>query len=248
MCFHSYVFLQINISVHFYGQMFFSSCTIWVYWKLVNVSPGSGRAPKGCQTGVGWPYTKRETGVNALTDQGVSLLSLLEKFMSSALKTDVAKWLNQSWRIPSAVFVLDAAPQTKFSLSNKFSRNLGSMTKRSMHVYSNLRKHTIGFFVKSFGERRTNMVLTAGPSPGFSSRGAKNQEEPKPEGGPILKIQYWMYAATEGPNVKWGGTDFKWGGRAPLAPPLATDLIDSRLLLAVKGSSHLCTLCPGRLS
>jgi len=20
-----------------------------------------------------------------------------------------------------------------------------------------------------------------------------------------------MYAATEGPNVKWGGTDFKWG-------------------------------------
>jgi len=27
-----------------------------------------------------------------------------------------------------------------------------------------------------------------------------------------------MYAATMGPNVKWGGTDFKWGGRAPLAP------------------------------
>ena len=28
-----------------------------------------------------------------------------------------------------------------------------------------------------------------------------------------------MYAATGEPNVKWGGTDFKWGGRAPLAPP-----------------------------
>jgi len=33
-----------------------------------------------------------------------------------------------------------------------------------------------------------------------------------------------MYAATRGSNVKWGGTDFKWGGRAPLAPPLATAL------------------------
>jgi len=51
------------------------------------------------------------------------------------------------------------------------------------------------------------------------------------EGGPkirrwghILKIQYWMYAATSGPNVKWGGTDIKLGGRAPLASPLATAL------------------------
>ena len=33
-----------------------------------------------------------------------------------------------------------------------------------------------------------------------------------------------MYAATRGSNVKWGGTDFKWGGRAPLATPLATTL------------------------
>jgi len=34
-----------------------------------------------------------------------------------------------------------------------------------------------------------------------------------------------MYAATGGPNVKWGGTNFKWGDRAPLAPPLATTLL-----------------------
>jgi len=32
------------------------------------------------------------------------------------------------------------------------------------------------------------------------------------QGGHIFKIQYWMYAATGGPNLKWGGTDFKWGG------------------------------------
>ena len=54
----------------------------------------------------------------------------------------------------------------------------------------------------------------AGPSPGFSrrggqkpKRGAKNQKR-----GHIFKIQYWMYAATGGPNAKWAGTDFKCGG------------------------------------
>jgi len=32
-----------------------------------------------------------------------------------------------------------------------------------------------------------------------------------------------MYAATGGPNVKWGGTDFKWGGQwYPLATALGT--------------------------
>jgi len=42
--------------------------------------------------------------------------------------------------------------------------------------------------------------------------GAKHQK-----GGHIFKIQYWMYAATGRPNVKWRGTNFKWGA-APLAP------------------------------
>ena len=57
--------------------------------------------------------------------------------------------------------------------------------------------------------------------------GAKNQK-----GGHIFKIQYWIYAATGEPNVKWGGADFKWGGRAPLAPA-GDDL-----------STHLATTCP----
>jgi len=34
---------------------------------------------------------------------------------------------------------------------------------------------------------------------GKSEGGAKNQQ-----GGHILKILYWMYATTRGPNVKWG--------------------------------------------
>ena len=57
----------------------------------------------------------------------------------------------------------------------------------------------------------------------------------KPEGGGhIFKIQYWMYAATGRPNVKWGGTDFKWGGREPLAPPLATVLSLSEIYMLIK--------------
>jgi len=44
------------------------------------------------------------------------------------------------------------------------------------------------------------------------------------KGGHIFKIQFWMYAATGGPNVKWEGTNFKWGVRASLAHPLATTL------------------------
>jgi len=56
---------------------------------------------------------------------------------------------------------------------------------------------------------------------------AKNQKEgPKTRRvGHIFKILYWIYAAIRGPNVKWGSTDFIWGGRAPLAPPLATALM-----------------------
>ena len=74
-------------------------------------------------------------------------------------------------------------------------------------------------------------VGAAGPSPRFSSRGGtKNQK-----GGHILKILYWMYAAARGPNVKWGDTDFKWGGRAPLPPPLATALRSRQFLFRCKG-------------
>ena len=54
----------------------------------------------------------------------------------------------------------------------------------------------------------------AGPSPGFRSRGGQKTEggSENRKGSQIFEILYWMYAATRGPNVKWGGTDFKWGG------------------------------------
>jgi len=49
--------------------------------------------------------------------------------------------------------------------------------------------------------------MYAGPAPEFSSSGGSKTRRrgQKPEGGRhIFKIQYWIYAATGGPNVKWG--------------------------------------------
>jgi len=73
---------------------------------------------------------------------------------------------------------------------------------------------------------RLTLALTPGPSPGCSSRrgqkperGAKNQK-----GGHIFKIQYWMYAATGGPNLKWVGHRFQMGGAGHHRSPLATAL------------------------
>jgi len=60
--------------------------------------------------------------------RGIALLSLLEKCMPKVLKEDVERYLNLSWRIPCSGFVLTVVLQTKFSLSNKFSRNLGCMS------------------------------------------------------------------------------------------------------------------------
>jgi len=42
----------------------------------------------------------------------------------------------------------------------------------------------------------------AGPPPGFSSRGEKTGGAKIQKGGHIFKIQYWLYVATGGPNVK----------------------------------------------
>jgi len=47
----------------------------------------------------------------------------------------------------------------------------------------------------------------------LAAGGAKNQK-----GGHILKIKYWMYAATDGPNVKWEGQRFQMGGPGTTGP------------------------------
>jgi len=58
----------------------------------------------------------------------------------------------------------------------------------------------------------------------LAAGGVKNQEGPKNRrGSHIFKIQYWMYAATRGPNVKWGAPILN-GGPGTTAPPLATAL------------------------
>jgi len=89
------------------------------------------------------------------------------------------------------------------------------------------------YSVRSHFTSRGSVSFNPGPSPGFSSRVSKNQKErQKPAGGHIFKIQYWMYVATKGPNVKWGGPDLKWEP-GTLAPPLAKALIQPRSTLII---------------
>jgi len=57
-----------------------------------------------------------------------------------------------------------------------------------------------------------------GPSPGFSSRGGQ-----KLEGGPHFKNTVLDVCSNQGAKREMGGTDFKWGGRAPLPLPAGDD-------------------------
>ena len=76
------------------------------------------------------------------------------------------------------------------------------------------------------------------PSPGFSSRG-----EPKTRrGGHIFKIQYWIYVATGGPNVKWGGTDFKCGAGHHCPPRWRRPCV-YRIALLTLGTLHCLCVC-----
>jgi len=79
----------------------------------------SGRKTKDWQCKVIIPIHKKG---NLTTGPPLSLASL-EKCMPSALKKDAAKQLNQSWMIPSSVFVVAVALQTKCSLSSKYKKS-----------------------------------------------------------------------------------------------------------------------------
>jgi len=73
-----------------------------------------------------------------------------------------------------------------------------------------------------------------------SSLGCISRWGQKPQGGaknlkgvPHLKIKVLDVCSNRWATHEMGGTDFKWGGRAPLAPPLATTLYTARSVLAL---------------
>ena len=110
----------------------------------------------------------------------------------------------------------------KFVLLSPFSNNMSQFPENPC-------VQTASQFVMHFPERfkmlclasdvlYVEFALETGPSPGFSSRGAKNQKR-----GHIFKIQYWMYAAPGGPNVN-GRHRFQMGRAGTTGPPLATAL------------------------
>jgi len=134
-----------------------------VLWltRVCQVAWCAGRARKDGQIGVIIPIHKKGDRSELTNYRGISLLSIPGKVYAKHLKQDAEKLLNQNWMIPSAVLVPDVALQTKFSLSSKFSKNLGSMPWTSAHVLSTSRKHTTGFLVKNFWRCCGSTVSTA---------------------------------------------------------------------------------------
>jgi len=83
---------------------------------------------------------------------------------------------------------------------------------------SKLNDYSVGYKTSDIGQKdyylnqaRRQDLAAGGPKTRWS--GPKTKRE-----GHIFQIQYWMYAATGGANVKWGGSDFKSGGRTTLPP------------------------------
>ena len=94
------------------------------------------------------------------------------------------------------------------------------------HLPSSYRPVSLTCNVCTFFEKmivcRLNWFIEhlTGPSPGFRSRRPKTKKRAENQEGEghIFKIQYWMYAATGGPNVKWGAT-ISNGGSGHHCPP-----------------------------
>ena len=89
--------------------------------------------------------------MNALITGVLLFLTSLEKYMRSTLK----KMLQNSQTVRA---VSTVAIQTKLSFSNKFSRNLGSRPKMSIHVSSTWRILRPGSFWKALGSVAGNGV------------------------------------------------------------------------------------------
>ena len=73
---------------------------------------------------------KKEDSSEWTNYRGISLPSLPGRVHAMMPR----KQLNESWMIPSAVFVAAVAQQTEFALSRKFSRNVGSIPKLTCFV------------------------------------------------------------------------------------------------------------------
>ena len=90
------------------------------------------------------------------------------------------------------------------------------------------------------------VVVMTGPSPGFSSaggggkktEGAKNQK-----GVPYFWNTVLDICSNQGAKCEMGDTYFKWGGRALLAPPLATALGDDKAFAPLHGNVQIALLC-----
>jgi len=83
----------------------------------------------------------------------------------------------------------------------------------------------------------------AGPSPEFRSRGGQKPGGVKNQkGGPHFSNAVLDVCSNRWAKREMGGTDFKWGDRSPLSPPLVTALDSSyKNALCCQQYSQVCS-------
>ena len=124
---------------------------VWCAWRI----------QKDWQTGRIIPIHVKGDRVESINYRGISILSLLGNLYANLPREKMTRnnWTNTKGY--HANFVLAIKVQCKFSLTSKFSRNLGSMPKMATLVSSTSPRHTIGSLEKSFGECCGRTVLKA---------------------------------------------------------------------------------------
>ena len=126
--------------------------------QLCQVAWKYGQTPRDWQAGVIFPIFKKGDRKQYIYYREISLLSFPEKVYTKCLKK-CRKIVESKLETASAVFVRVAEPRTRSSLWSKSSRNLGSMTKISLHVLSILKKHMTEFLGVKFGRFYGNMAF-----------------------------------------------------------------------------------------
>ena len=142
------------------------------------------------------------------------------------MRIDVVTWcyvFHNFLTLSSLLFITVTQP-TEVASSSHLIRTAGisilqinsrvSYKEYKRHDFPTLKQNNLCSTIKTPRFSFYSSVPCAGPSPGFSSSGAKNQK-----GGPHFKNTVLDVCSNQEPKREMGGTDFKWGGPGTTGPP-----------------------------
>jgi len=149
----------------------------------------------------------------------------------------------QQWRLELSVFnyKVQHRPEIDNTALDAFSRVCGSTIARNSPL--NLLKihETLGHP----GVMRLNHFVRQARRQDLAAGGAKTKKSgQKPEGGPHFKNTALDACSNRGAKREMGGTDFKWGGRAPLPPAGDGPVVRCKNLpFSVAEAKRVCSEC-----